>query len=101
MTIRIDIDGTLIESEKVFCRHCGRTIYKNPEPIKAEIKLLNKAYKKNIIILCTGRGEDTRSATEKMLSDFGIKYHWLEMGKGFDIYIDSENAHKSLSEVKL
>lgn len=91
MTLAIDIDDTLIVSEKVTCNKCGRITYKNPIPILNEIKQIKQLYKKgHTIILYTGRNWDCYDLTVKQLKKFKIKYHELVMGKPQGIYVDRD-----------
>lgn len=93
----IDIDDTLLISEKEECPCCGRIKYTNAKPIQSEIDNCNKLYYNgSTIILYTGRKEDCRAVTERQLESMGIKYHLLEMNKREGIYIDATNNYRSL-----
>jgi hydroxymethylpyrimidine pyrophosphatase-like HAD family hydrolase len=96
----VDLDDTLISSERIICKHCGRIKYVNPRPIKKEIDRLNKLYKNGrIVIIHTARSWDYYELTKKQLSMFNIKYHELIMGKPQGIYIDKD-AKKTLRGIK-
>ena len=98
MTYVFDIDGTI----------CTNTHgdYENALPIKNRIKQVNKLYDEgNTIHFLTARGMGRsdnaavyadrafRKLTEKQLSDWGVKYHRLFLGKpAGDIYIDDKGA---------
>lgn len=82
----IDIDGTL-------CTEGSE--YKYAKPIKKVISKINSLYPDNSIILYTARGANSgynwRTLTEKQLSEWGVKYHNLIMGKPYaDYYIDNK-----------
>ena len=90
-TLVIDIDDTLIRSNRVSCRRCGRITYKNAKPIQDEIDYLNILFDRGYkIILYTGRGWDCYKFTVEQLFKFGVKYHDLVMGKPQGIYIDKD-----------
>jgi hydroxymethylpyrimidine pyrophosphatase-like HAD family hydrolase len=98
MTFVVDIDDTLLVSEKIECDKCGRMKYLNPKPIKEEIKASNKLYDLgHIIILYTGRNWDCYNLTVEQLKECGIKYHELVMGKPQGKLIDKD-AKTSLKE---
>lgn len=100
MRFYIDIDDTIMITEKTFCGVCGRANYANPVPIESEIKLVNKAYDNGFtIILFSGRGWDCFEKTQDQLKKFNVKYHSLVMGKPDGIYIDKTNANQSLKGI--
>ena len=99
MTYIIDIDDTLLISEKSECKECSRVTYKLIDIFKDEIKKVNKLYKKgHIIILWTGRGWDYYRITKMQLSACRIKYQELIMGKPQGIYVDRD-AIRSVDEI--
>lgn len=83
-----DIDDTI-------CRTPG-TNYELSIPIGDRIKKVNSLFALgHTIKLFTARGSKTgidwRPLTEKQLSDWGVRYHELHMGKPFaDFYIDDK-----------
>lgn len=99
-TYVVDIDDTLLVSKKITCRNCSRTIYTYPEPIKEEIRVLKKLYKKgHRIILHTGRGWDCYETTVYQLKSLKIKYHELIMGKPQGVYVDKDAIRTLTLEV--
>lgn len=85
-TLVIDIDDTLLKSEKDQNGYCGA------EPIRHEIETVNKFFDKGYtIILHTGRNWDKYSFTKEQLAHFGIKHHELVMGKPQGYYIDKDS----------
>lgn len=97
MIFNIDIDDTVLTSEKKVCPCCGRINYKNPMPIQKTIDMINKLCDNgHTIRIWTGRKEDYRELTVKQLKQFGVKYHLLEMGKPDGIYVDATNNYRSL-----
>lgn len=99
-TYVVDIDDTLLKSEKKVCKHCNSVIYFNHKPITEEIKFLNRLRRKgNIIILHTGRNWNQYQLTVRQLKECGILYHELVMGKPQGIYVDAD-AIKSLKEIE-
>jgi len=99
MTFVVDVDDTLLVSEKTTCKHCYRVEYKNARPNKTEINYLNELFKLgHKIILWTGRNWDCYDLTKRQLESNHIKYHELVMGKPQGIYIDAD-AETSLEEV--
>lgn len=95
----VDIDDTLIKSEKKYCEARGKMNYYNPQPIQSEIDQVNREFEKgNKIIIFTGRGGDIRELTEKQLKEVGVKYHELIMDKPDGIYIDATQAFRSIEE---
>lgn len=92
----VDIDDTLIKSEKIECS-CGHVTYINPQPIQKEINIVNMLYREGaIIILHTGRNWDKYVSTKNMVERFGIKHHELVMGKPQGLPVDHD-AITSLS----
>lgn len=87
-TYVIDIDGTI----------CSNTYgkYENATPFDDRISVINKLYKDgNIIKFFTARGSTTNKdwseLTKKQLSDWGVNYHELIMGKPEgDVFIDDK-----------
>ncbi len=97
MTFVVDIDDTLIKSDKLYCSVCGRVHYEKPEALK-EVEFVNTAYKNgDKIILHTGRNWDSYALTVRQLESLGVKYHELVMGKPQGIYIDVD-SYKSIGE---
>jgi hypothetical protein len=85
MVICFDLDNTLCKTEG--------TDYKNSTPIQYRINRVNELYKKNTIIIFTGRGSvsriNWRVLTKRQLKQWGIKYHSLIMKKpNYDFFID-------------
>lgn len=102
MIIKIDIDDTLMTSNKTNCPCCGRANYSNAKPIQSEIDLLNKLYYNgHTIILLTGRNWDCYDFTKKQAEEMGIKFHDLQMGRRPGIYVDKTECIKSLEELSL
>ena len=96
-TYVFDIDGTI-------CLKNRNVDYEKSIPIKNRIKVINKLYLEgNTIIFQTARGmgrnknnigqsiQQFYDLTVKQLTDWGVKYHMLFMGKpSGDIYIDDK-----------
>ena len=95
-TFCFDLDGVICKTKK--------NNYKSAKPIKKIITLINKLYIKNKIIIFTARymgrsgeriGEAKKKGyklTKKQLTDWGLKYHKLIMGKpSYDVFIDDKN----------
>lgn len=96
-TYVIDIDGTLIKSERVDCGICFRAQYRIVKVNKKEIEAVNRHYAAgDTIILWTGRGWDLYKTTVDQLRRIGIRYHELYMGKPIGIYVDAD-ALRSLT----
>lgn len=97
MIIAIDIDG-------VICKDLYGD-YENSRPYPKAIEKIKQLYNDgHQIWIFTSRGSKTgldwRMFTEKQLSDWGIKYHKLIMGKpSFDVLVD-DRAVSSLEELK-
>ena len=84
MVYCIDIDGTLCEQAKSVEEY-GRS---NPYPDR--IRKVNGIFEEgHTVILFTGRHWNHLHVTLKQLSEWGVKYHTLMMGKPVaDIYVD-------------
>jgi len=89
--------------KKIFCFDIDETIcksidqnYLNATPILERVRKINALFEDgNIIKLYTARGSKTgidwTDKTLKQLSDWGVKYHELNLGKPFaDYYIDDK-----------
>jgi mannose-6-phosphate isomerase-like protein (cupin superfamily) len=95
MKYHIDIDGTICNTDS----SCEDTLkkYASSEPIHERIAEVNKLYDAgHTITYWTARGGnsglDLRKLTLGQLSEWGCKYHFLEMGKpSYDIYIDDKS----------
>jgi mannose-6-phosphate isomerase-like protein (cupin superfamily) len=95
MKYHIDIDGTICVTDS----SCEDTLkkYASAEPILQRIAEVNKLYDAgHTVTYWTARGGnsglDLRDLTLKQLTDWGCKYHFLEMGKpSYDIYIDDKS----------
>ncbi len=99
MTYIIDIDGTICTQTK--------GDYENAQPLKERIKKVNQLYDSGHTIhflTARGMGRTNNSPefahrllykkTVKQLSDWGVKYHRLFMGKpSGDIYIDDKGMN--------
>ena len=85
-----DIDGTI-------CTKAVNFDYEGSKPIKKRIDIVNRLYKENhTIIFQTARGmgrfdniqekaiDKFYEMTKKQLSDWGVKYHMLFLGKPGD-----------------
>jgi hypothetical protein len=94
--ICFDIDGVICDTIK--------SNYKKSTPIIKNIKIINKLYKNNIIILytarCMGRTNDNLKRAEKIIKIFTIsqlknwkvKYHKIFFGKpSYDLVIDDRS----------
>jgi len=88
MTYCFDLDGTLCSSSP--------EDYTKAIPWQARIDSVNKLYtESHHIVIYTARGMGTgidyRTLTEWQLSDWGVLYHDLIMGKPLaDVYIDNK-----------
>lgn len=90
-TYIIDIDDTLIFSDKIDCRYCKRVTYEMKDKATDEIFYVNALYDNgHTIILHTGRNWDCYDLTKKQLAKAGVKYHELVMGKPQGIYVDKD-----------
>jgi hypothetical protein len=79
MLIAFDLDNTLCTQQ------VGKT-YAEAEPIQAHIDVVNRLFDEgNIITIYTARGGTTgldwRSLTEAQLTQWGVKYHFLNTTK--------------------
>lgn len=100
MNFVIDIDDTLLFSEKIECQECGRVKYKLKRKDDEEIRKLNDLWGMgHRIILYTGRNWDCYDITVKQLSEAGIQYDELVMGKPQGVYVDKD-AKTTLPEVR-
>lgn len=90
-TFCFDIDGTLCEQVM--------TDYSLAEPFQNRIDKVNSLYDDgHRIILFSARGSvsgrDWRQPTLTQLSDWGVRYHELILGKPHaDVYIDDKAIH--------
>lgn len=81
-----DIDGTLCETR------AGD--YKNAQPMVERIRFVNGLYEKgHTIKMATARGAETGmdwlELTEHQLTQWGVRYNELFMGKPYaDVYVD-------------
>lgn len=88
-TYCIDIDGTI-------CTTTTNQEYFKARPIQEMIDKINRLYDDgHIIKFCTARGMESggvfEEITRQQLSDWGVKYHQLIMGKpAADYYIDDK-----------
>ena len=91
-----DLDGVICETHK--------NNYMSAKPIKKAIKLINRLYQENYIIIFTarymGRNKDDvkkaeqqgYSKTYKQLIRWKVKFHELKMGKpSYDIFVDDKS----------
>ena len=88
-----DLDGTL----------CTDTfgVYENAIPFPERIKIVNRLYKKNRIVIWTARGGTTgidwTKITKAQLKKWKVKYHKLIIGKlYYDLYIDNRSMHSDV-----
>ena len=98
-TFCFDLDNTLCKTT--------RNKYEKSRPMKKKIKILNQLYEKgHIIKIFTARfmGRSNEkvslakklgySLTKKQLKSWGVKYHYLIMGKpSYDILIDDKSIN--------
>lgn len=95
-----DLDNVICSTKKKY--------YLRATPKKKVVKLINKLYEKNIIKIFTARfmGRENEiisrakkrgyNFTKKQLKKWGVKYHYLLMGKpSFDVYVDDKNFEYS------
>ncbi len=88
-----DVDGTICTLTK------GKGGYVTAEPIQHIVDKINTLYDQgNIIKIFTARGQATgvsyRALTQKQLENWGVKYHYLIMGKPeADMYVDDKACH--------
>lgn len=94
MTLVIDIDDTILQSE------FENGEYKIVKVFQKEIDKINDLFHKGVcIIMYTGRSWGQYAVTKKQLWDIGLKYNELVMGKPVgDYYIDSDSL-KSVLEI--
>ena len=91
MNIFVDLDNTLCETED--------SNYTKSKPIKERIIKVNKLKDNgNKITIWTARGQtsgiDYTELTKKQLTDWGIRYDKLLMGKpSYDLYIDDKSVN--------
>lgn len=99
MNIYIDIDDTIC----VYPDECDGD-YSKAIPSSKKIKMVNDLYDAgNRITMWTARGTvsgiDWRAITESQLSEWGVKYHNLILGKpAYDLFID-DKAMNSLEVI--
>jgi hypothetical protein len=103
MTYVFDIDGTICTQ---YDHERGQT-YSDAEPLRDRIDKVNSLYDEgNIIIFFTARGmgrhknnpiyaiQDFYTFTKNQLDGWGIKYHYLILGKpDGDIFIDDKGIN--------
>lgn len=95
--IVVDIDGTLLTSQRKYCPTCGRARYTVGTPNKLRVDEVNKAYARGVVvILHTARGWDLYRETVAQLGKAGVHYHQLVMGKPGGKVVDAD-AVRSLS----
>jgi|TARA_B110000971_G_C20031876_1_gene511838 quercetin dioxygenase-like cupin family protein len=91
MNIFVDLDNTLCETQD--------SNYTESKPIKERINKVNKLKDDgNKITIWTARGQtsgiDYKELTQKQLTDWGIRYDKLLMGKpSYDLYIDDKSIN--------
>ena len=91
MIFCFDIDGTL-------CSARGSD-YVNAEPYASRIARVNALYEQgHTILIFTARGAssglDWRDFTARQLSEWGIRYHELILGKPHaDVFVDDKAVH--------
>jgi quercetin dioxygenase-like cupin family protein len=91
MNIFVDLDNTLCETQD--------SNYTESKPIKERINKVNKLKDDgNKITIWTARGQtsgiDYKELTQKQLTDWGIRYDKLLMGKpSYDLYIDDKSVN--------
>lgn len=109
--IVFDIDGTLANIE-----HRRQFVASKPKNWKAftagipndtphdEIVWLAKTFweqgPNQKIILCSGRGEESREATVKQMGDFGVRFHKLFMRQAKDYRRDDIVKVELLSQIR-
>lgn len=92
-TYIVDIDDTLLiypDSHLPPEQRGAQERYLDAKPNEEEIKILNKLYRDNTIILMTGRGWHNYIFTVNQMKKFKIKYHELYMGKPHGIWVDKD-----------
>jgi hypothetical protein len=107
--IVFDIDGTLANIE-----HRRAFVASKPKNFKAfnaaipqdtpheEIVFLAKTFYEqgNKVILCSGRGEESREVTEKQMKDFGVEFNALYMRAHKDFRADNIVKVELLQEIR-
>jgi len=92
MIIYIDIDETICETPE-------SRDYSLASPIEQNIEKANKLYDEgNTIIYWTERGTvsgiDWRQTTFDQLTEWGVRFHDLKLGKPYyDLFIDDKNMN--------
>ena len=87
----VDIDGTLLTSQRKTCPHCGRARYTVGGVNADQVARVNKAYTEGaVIILHTARGWDLYRETSAQLRHAGVHYHELVMGKPGGVQVDAD-----------
>jgi len=92
MIIYIDIDETICETPE-------SRDYSLASPIEQNIEKANKLYDEgNTIIYWTARGTvsgiDWRQTTFDQLTEWGVRFHDLKLGKPYyDLFIDDKNMN--------
>tara|TARA_Y100000310_G_scaffold343178_1_gene449655 strand:+ start:2817 stop:3110 length:294 start_codon:yes stop_codon:yes gene_type:complete len=92
MIIYIDIDETICETPE-------SRDYSLASPIEQNIEKANKLYDDgNTIIYWTARGTvsgiDWRQTTFDQLTEWGVRFHDLKLGKPYyDLFIDDKNMN--------
>jgi hydroxymethylpyrimidine pyrophosphatase-like HAD family hydrolase len=100
MIILVDLDNTILYSEKNTCLKCNRDTYVLKDTDKKEIENINRLYDEgNLILIYTGRNWDCYWITKDQLNAAGVKHHELVMGKPAGIYFDKD-AMTTLEGVK-
>lgn len=90
MTLVVDLDNTLLKSE--------REDYAEPAIFLDEVKAVNDAFSAgHTIIIHTGRNWDKYAMTKAQLQKFHIKHDELVMGKPQGTYVDHD-AKTSIAE---
>ena len=92
-TYIVDIDDTLLlypDSHLSPEQRGAQERYLDAMPNFEEIKILNKLYRDNTIILMSGRGWHYYVFTVNQLKKFKIKYHELYLGKPCGIWVDAD-----------
>lgn len=96
LTYCFDIDGTLCEQEK--------SDYTLAKPFRSRIDRVNRLFDEgHRIVLFTARGSksgiDWRGSTLVQLSQWGLRYHELILGKPHaDVYVDDKAVHPDYFE---
>lgn len=107
--IVFDIDGTLANIE-----HRRSFVASKPKNFKAfnaaipqdtpheEITFLAKTFAEqgNTVLLCSGRGEESREVTVKQMEDFGVKFTKLFMRQHKDFRADNIVKVELLADIR-